>query len=665
MELEGTKLEPAQRRDFANQKRPISIVLAIAFAAAIASFYWIQQWDWLNGVTLEVQASSAPRMAMKNPTRGTLLLKTASGDEQTIKAKVWVGPNRRLLSVLRFDFPLGAYEKAIFFPDPSLQEVEVVSVRLIAHHDEKAIALPLDRVQGQQNLVTKNRAADSVSFKRISGDEIAAIDFEVGDLLNQIDSPRAKPYFEAGLVFLFAFLAAYWCLIWSSLNAFRLDGPSLNAFPAQSPLVRIGIVLGLVACMAAAASENSHADEYLHVEAARYYMHHWLPPSIDSEWVVPSFSHYGLTYLAGIDIGYFFAGKFALFFEPFFSDIYTTLRFFNVGLFAVLLFWSARVFRDWHGTWVFFLTPQLWYAFAGYNTESWALFMAFLLIGQVASKESSLQHYLRSTVSGKAIRFLIPALLLSCLLLLSKINFFLVVLFFATWLLWQLVPHRLEGSVSRRALKILPLILLPLLLRFGVQTYESAVNKGDLPHAIVQQAERYADPDFKPSALRTPGKGFEKVNMKARGYTLGEILIGQHWLYRTIASFYGAYGWMAFFSPRWFYLLMELGWLIFIGCMLRATFTGIPKPERVFCGIAWLYLPLIIMISLYYSWTQDFQAQGRYLFPFLPILFYVIVTVKPRHHWLLSGTVWGLFVLGAYDFIFFGLKALTAWNDAF
>jgi hypothetical protein len=652
-------MDPTRTRVFTNQKRAISIVLAIAFAAVIASFYWVQRRDWLNHVTLEVQASSAPTMAINNPTRGALWLKTTNGEEETLQAKVWAGPTGRPFSALRFNLPVAVYERAIFFPDPSLQEVEVVSVRLIPHKDKTAIALSLDRVQSHQDFVTTNHAQDSVSFKRISGNEIVAVDIQVTDLLKQIDLAGSKPYLETALVFLSALLASYWCVAWLSLNSLGPPRSSPEAAPFQPPFARIGIILGLVACMAAAAPENSHPDEYLHVEAARYYMHHWLPPSIDNEWVAPSFSHYGLTYLAGIDIGYFFAGKFALFFQPLFPDIYTTLRFFNVGLFAVLMFWSVRVFRAWPVTSLFFLTPQLWYAFSAYNADGWALFTSCLLVGEVASKDSSLQQYLRATDARKMIRFLLPALFWSCLLLLSKMNFFLVVLFFATWLLWQLIMARFGLSVFNRALKILPLILLPLLVRFGAQTYESAMNKGDSPQAVLQQAEKYADPDFKPSALKTPGQGFEGVHMKARGYTLRDVLIGHEWLSRTIASFYGTYGWMAFFSPRWFYLMMGLGWFIFLGCALLATFAGPPEPERVFCGIAWLYLPLIILISLYYSWTYDFQAQGRYLFPFFPILFYLVNTVKPGCRRLLSATVWGLFIMGAYGFIFFGLKAVV------
>jgi hypothetical protein len=249
--------------------------------------------------------------------------------------------------------------------------------------------------------------------------------------------------------------------------------------------------------MAVAAPQNSHPDEYLHVEAARYYGPHWLPPSLSDEWVIPSLSHYGVTYLATPDMGYFFAGKFAFLSRFLFPDVFTALRFFNVVLLASLFFWSARVFRESPATGIFFLTPQLWYAFSAYNTEGWAFFVSLLLVGQVAAKDSSLQQYLSPPPSG-AIRRIVPALLLSCLLALTKMNFFVIVFsFFVVWLIWQLVTCWSESRLGHGMMRILPLILLPLMLRFGVQTYQNAVNHRDLPRDPGAGGEM--QPDFKPS----------------------------------------------------------------------------------------------------------------------------------------------------------------------
>jgi len=225
-------------------------------------------------------------------------------------------------------------------------------------------------------------------------------------------------------------------------------------------------------------------------------------------------------------------------------------------------------------------------------------------------------------------------------------------------LIWQLITRRDLQNLPG-AIKIISLVWIPLLLRFGVQTHQSAVNNFDLPGAIRQQAEKYAQPEFKPSTLEAHPTSSGSLHMKDRGLTLQDVLIRERWLYRTGASFFGTYGWMLISSPVPYYILMGLGWIIFMGGVLVAAFTKPPKPERIFCGVAWLFLPWIAVTALYYSWTSDFQPQGRYLFSFLPILFYVVNAVNPGPRRLMAGTVWGLFLLSSYGFIFFGLRALA------
>ena len=652
-------MESTRARSFAKHKKAVLIILTVAFAIVIASLYWVQQRTWLNQITLEVQCSSAPLMGTSIPTRGALLLQTTDGKERLIRTKDWTSPTAKPFSRLRFDFPIGTYHQAIFFPDPSLQEVEIIGVSLLPHGPAKPTDVSLDRVQAQQSFTESTRTQESVTFKRPSGADILAIHIRIADVLEQANFSGSPPYLGTSLVFFAALLASYWCGRWLFTGSVGLREISPNESLPKPPFLRIGMTLGLVACMAVAVSENSHPDEYLHVEAARYYQHHWLPPSIDNEWIAPTFSHYGLTYLADADLGYFFAGKFLLFSGTLFPNVYIALRFFNVALFAALLLWSVRVFRGSHAILILFLTPQLWYALSAYNTEGWALFVSFLLIGQIASEDSSLQKYFAAMRFGDATRLLLPALLCSCLLLLTKKNFLLVFLFFTTWLIWQLITRRFGLRGFRGAIRILPLILLPILLRFGVQAYQGVVNNRDLPHTIQQQAEKYAQPDFKPSVLEAPGKGFEGIHMKQRGISLRDVLIRHQWLLRMMASFFGTYGWMTILSPDWFYIVMAAGWIIFLGVALVATFTALASRERVFYAIAWLHLPLIVMIALYYSWTSDFQSQGRYLFPFLPILFYLIHAVKLRPRWLFVATVWGLFLLSTYSFIFFGLRTLA------
>ena len=64
----------------------------------------------------------------------------------------------------------------------------------------------------------------------------------------------------------------------------------------------------------------------------------------------------------------------------------------------------------------------------------------------------------------------------------------------------------------------------------------------------------------------------------------------------------------------------------------------------------------LIGVSLYHSWTMDFQAQGRYLFPIL-CMFGVLLgrcrQLFDTRLFILS--VSQLYVLGLYSFIFIAL----------
>jgi hypothetical protein len=64
----------------------------------------------------------------------------------------------------------------------------------------------------------------------------------------------------------------------------------------------------------------------------------------------------------------------------------------------------------------------------------------------------------------------------------------------------------------------------------------------------------------------------------------------------------------------------------------------------------------MIGISAYYSWTSDFQSQGRYLFPILPMVAVGLQSsgkyLKPR---IILALVAACFTLSAYSFIFTAL----------
>ena len=69
-----------------------------------------------------------------------------------------------------------------------------------------------------------------------------------------------------------------------------------------------------------------------------------------------------------------------------------------------------------------------------------------------------------------------------------------------------------------------------------------------------------------------------------------------------------------------------------------------------------IFSGLTIAASVYHSWTNDFQAQGRYLFPILGMLGICLESVR---RYLNPGIVLGIvascFALAVYSFVFTAL----------
>ncbi|MBI1997204.1 MAG: hypothetical protein HYS66_12140, partial [Deltaproteobacteria bacterium] len=125
------------------------------------------------------------------------------------------------------------------------------------------------------------------------------------------------------------------------------------------------------AIMALTSGYNRHPDEYMHFEAAKYYIHHFFPPEIGDPSVANSYSYWGVSYLNYFWIEYFLAGKFAFLLSPFVSNELIAVRFFNVFLFfslAVFFLYRSKADNDELIVPCFLLiTPQVWYIFSYTN----------------------------------------------------------------------------------------------------------------------------------------------------------------------------------------------------------------------------------------------------------------------------------------------------------
>lgn len=132
-----------------------------------------------------------------------------------------------------------------------------------------------------------------------------------------------------------------------------------------------------------------------------------------------------------------------------------------------------------------------------------------------------------------------------------------------------------------------------------------------------EYGETYGQGNYKPSLRATP---------QNKGYSIWYMLFDMHWLKISFQSFVGVFGGMSVFLRgsvyRFYALLFAVAFLgAFIGSLAfiaKKKKITLLKAVYVFCILACMTGAL--GLSIYYSYFDDFQPQGRYCYPGLPAL---------------------------------------------
>lgn len=420
------------------------------------------------------------------------------------------------------------------------------------------------------------------------------------------------------------------------------------------PVLLFGIWL-LVLTMAGVSKENAHPDEYVHIAATNYYADHWLPPVVDDPSIRNTYSVYGVSRLNYGEIYYFFSGKTYKFLQLFDLPANFAYRFFNVALFGMIFFLSIRNLYARIAALPYLVSSQIWYVFSYCGSDAFALFISFVLSWQLIDPKSILHRYLKG--GGVLLRLtglvVLPAFLGTVFIL--KMNyypfvglFYLVLgakMFFTEDYYWE----------KKDALKRLILITILGLSFLGVRMgADYAINGSDRGEKIAELQEKYGHYKYKKST--PPEDRVPTLLIKDRGVAFSELIPMYHWDIKTFQSSFGVFGYFTIMGPQQYYFIVK--WfgsalLLYIlissftrGGMLGAGITG------VVCGVS----VVLILASLHRSWVADFQPQGRYLFPIIPMfgicLGHNMKAIDKRILVLLVGI---MCMLGLYSFIFQGL----------
>ena len=120
--------------------------------------------------------------------------------------------------------------------------------------------------------------------------------------------------------------------------------------------------------------------------------------------------------------------------------------------------------------------------------------------------------------------------------------------------------------------------------------------------------EQYGIPELQ-KAVRAP--------RWSEGISMFEMLWKTDWVMTTFKSMFCVLGYMSFWAARWVYR----GYLMIIPVAAVGLVSAIRNEKQrsaAVCGF--LACVLTVLFSVYYSWSNDYEPQGRYVIYTLPVL---------------------------------------------
>lgn len=413
-------------------------------------------------------------------------------------------------------------------------------------------------------------------------------------------------------------------------------------------------ILAAMTAMAVTSRINVHPDELDHINAGRYFMQYWDFPAMDDPRLAHTFSNYGVTYLQQLDVVYFFAGKFARLVLPLTGQDYLALRFFNVFLFAILMVLFLRLPDDRKIAFApLFITPQVWYVFSYFNGDAFPFFLTFCMVYLVARLDPPASP-LPLDVHDRNLRRLLWLGALLGLVCISKQNYYV----FAGFLLAFFgVCGLAVGNLRAAAKNAAVVFVLAGLLFAGRWGYNVYVNRTVRPEVPTQNAEKYAKEDYKPSSQEA-GTQFWGLRMRDQGLTYPQLFSLWTWHIWTFRTSFGVYDYMKIYAPFVYYryigyLLWTLMGTLALALVIHGGPAGIPA-----VAVFLLFAGLTVFQSTWHSWVNDFQAQGRYLFPIGAMAGMLLARFSAAANRTLPVSIplaAAMLVLSFYSFLYVGL----------
>jgi hypothetical protein len=434
--------------------------------------------------------------------------------------------------------------------------------------------------------------------------------------------------------------------------------------------------VALSAAMAVVSNFNAHPDEVHHFEAVKWYASNHLPPEIGDPAARESYSVWGVSYLNFQWIEYFLTGKFVSILTPVTGDPLRAARAFQVLLFFTLAACFAVTARKRPSQLIFagilLITPQPWYIFSYVNNDAFALFVSILICHQAAADRSALGNFLDGSAFRTGIWGGAGFGILLGLQMIGKTNYWIIPIF-SGLLLFTKRPPSLANAGKYAFIGLVALSVLG--FRVGLDLHVNgetnfsglsyvnylAGNPEAAQNKLAAYQEEVAAPEFKPSRLEgDPANSPSHINLKAKGKPLSSLVTEMDWHRISFRSFAGGYGYMKIFASDTYYGVIALLYIAFAIYVMVAVLRSGEITSIAMMIVSALCAAITVLVSLYLSWTYAFQAQGRYLFPILPIAATMIYVNRSRlDDRITHAFIFACFLLSVYSFVLVALPNIN------
>lgn len=659
-------------------------------------------------VCVQLVPTSGPviEMQLYSPEPGLAQWFLDSGDgyseDESVIVPMAAGDNR-----LRFPLPSGSFARLRFDPVKASTPVTIRSIAVTPIAQVVSGELQLDGFVPGNHVEMLERTGGGMRVVPEAGTADPQLVMQLAQPLVVRGAPR---HWAEDLLAALLLTGLAWLLI-GLFGRLRVD---------QLVVLGLGCAFVLLLVMGAVhqTSVPVHPDERLHLSGFNYYLAHFWPPAADSPDIVESLrsSPWGVSYLNSYDVVYFLAAHVMAPFSGVLESPLVRARAFQNLLWLVLLVLALRR-RSWAtGLAVLLITPQVWYVFSYFNGDAFALFLCMVAAMLAGDRRGGLWKFVRDggsiTAASVVFSFCIG------LALVSKANYLPAVMGVLLWLAvchlqarWlEIVAALLMAGLAGTAASIgrwggpdlsgaVPWLtgmavvagivgLASLLWRYRTQlairpvvhrvvvllavalvvatpriVNDRVINGGSQAkaEAVTAMKEQYARRDFKPSVIAA-GDGYAGLHPARHGMELSQMLLGERqWLRTSARSAFGTYGYMDIWAPAAVYRAMWLLVLLLAGAVAVALLRspGIPggKMLLVVSGTC----SAVLGSSILFSWIYNFQPQGRYLLPMLPMLALALLAARPLHHrWLFKLTVAALAALSVWSYVYVAIPEIAA-----